>query len=139
MRVTRAKVTEMNIPLGAANSHTTEHLLELALVMLDDARREQNNVQLPINNWLTNNFTLELIRAKVAVNKANGAESRSPSAALSQRACGSTVGDAASHRSISAEALAAIEATLPEGREADRRPDGKAAISSRYRITCSIG
>jgi hypothetical protein len=27
--------------------------------------------------------------------------------------------------SISAEALAAIEATLPEGREADRRPDGK--------------
>jgi hypothetical protein len=27
--------------------------------------------------------------------------------------------------SISAEALAAIAATLPEGREADRRPDGK--------------
>jgi hypothetical protein len=27
--------------------------------------------------------------------------------------------------SISAEALAAIEATLPEGREAERRPDGK--------------
>jgi hypothetical protein len=27
--------------------------------------------------------------------------------------------------SISAEALAAIEATLPDGREADRRPDGK--------------
>jgi hypothetical protein len=103
--------------------------------MLDDARREQNNVQLPINNWLTNNFTLELIRAKVAVNKANGAESRSPSAALSQRACGSTVGDAASHRSISAEALAAIEATLPEGREADRRPDGKGG----YIITLSHG
>ena len=61
----------MNISLGAANSHTTEHLLELALAMLDDARREQNNVQLPADNWLTNNFTLELIRAKVVVNKAN--------------------------------------------------------------------
>ena len=61
----------MSISLGAANSHTTEHLLELALAMLDDARREQNNVQLPADNWLTNNFTLELIRAKVAVNKAN--------------------------------------------------------------------
>jgi hypothetical protein len=54
----------MNIPLGAANSHTTEHILELALAMLDDARREQNNVQLPANNWLTDNFTLEIIRAK---------------------------------------------------------------------------
>ena len=29
--------------------------------------------------------------------------------------------------SISAEALDAIEATLPENREADRRPDGKGA------------
>jgi hypothetical protein len=27
--------------------------------------------------------------------------------------------------SISAEALAAIEATLPDGREAERRPNGK--------------
>ena len=63
----------MNIPLGAANSRTTERLLELALAMLDDARREQNTVQLPANNWLTNNFTLEIIRAKVAANKANGA------------------------------------------------------------------
>ena len=63
----------MNITLGAANSRTTERLLELALSMLDDARREQNNVQLPGNNWLTNNFTLEIIRAKVAANKANGA------------------------------------------------------------------
>jgi hypothetical protein len=26
---------------------------------------------LPANNWLTNNFTLEIIRAKVAANKAN--------------------------------------------------------------------
>jgi hypothetical protein len=52
----------MNIPLGATNSHTTERLLELALAMLDDARREQNNTQLPANNWLTNNFTLEIIR-----------------------------------------------------------------------------
>jgi hypothetical protein len=63
----------MNIPLGAAYSRTTERLLELALTMLDDARREQNTVQLPANNWLTNNFTLEIIRAKVAANKANGA------------------------------------------------------------------
>ena len=39
--------------------------------MLDDARREQNTIQLPANNWLTNNFTLEIIRAKVATNKAN--------------------------------------------------------------------
>ena len=55
----------MTRPLGAANSRTTEHLLELALAMLDDARREQNTIQLPANNWLTNNFTLEIIRAKV--------------------------------------------------------------------------
>jgi hypothetical protein len=54
----------MNIPLRAVNNHTTEHLLELALAMLDDARREQNNVQLPANNWLTNNFTLEIIRGE---------------------------------------------------------------------------
>jgi len=40
--------------------------------MLDDARYEQNNVQLPANNWLTNNFTLEIILAKVAANKTNG-------------------------------------------------------------------
>jgi hypothetical protein len=63
----------MNIPLGAANSHTTEHILELALAVLDDARREQNNVQLPANNWLTDNFTLEIIRAKVAANRTNAA------------------------------------------------------------------
>jgi hypothetical protein len=61
----------MSIPLRVANNHATERLLELALAMLDDARREQNNVQLPANNWLTNNFTLEIIRAKVATNKAN--------------------------------------------------------------------
>jgi hypothetical protein len=63
----------MTIPPGAANSRTTEHLLELALAMLDDARREQNTIQLPANNWLTNNFTLEVIRTKVAANKASGA------------------------------------------------------------------
>jgi hypothetical protein len=63
----------MSIPPGAANSRTTEHLLELALAMLDDARREQNTIQLPANNWLTNNFTLEVIRTKVAANKASGA------------------------------------------------------------------
>ena len=61
----------MSVPLKATDFHTTEHLLELALTMLENARREQNTDQLPANNWLTNNFTLEIIRAKVAANKAN--------------------------------------------------------------------
>jgi hypothetical protein len=61
----------MSIPLKATSYYTTEHLLELALTMLESARREQNNDQLPANNWLTNNFTLEIIRAKVAANKVN--------------------------------------------------------------------
>jgi hypothetical protein len=61
----------MSVPLKAASYPTTEHLLELALTMLESARHEQNNDQLPANNWLTNNFTLEIIRAKVAANKAN--------------------------------------------------------------------
>ena len=61
----------MSVPLKATSYHTREHLLELALTMLESARREQNNDQLPANNWLTNNFTLEIIRAKVAANKAN--------------------------------------------------------------------
>jgi hypothetical protein len=61
----------MSVPLKATSYHTTEHLLELVLVMLDNARREQNNDRLPANNWLTNNFSLEIIRAKVAANKAN--------------------------------------------------------------------
>jgi hypothetical protein len=61
----------MSVPLKAISYYTTERLLELALTMLEDARREQNTDQLPANNWLTNNFTLEIIRAKVAANKAN--------------------------------------------------------------------
>ena len=61
----------MSVPPKAASYHTTEHRLELALAMLESARREQNNDQLPANNWLTNSFTLEIIRAKVAANKAN--------------------------------------------------------------------
>ena len=61
----------MSVPLKATSYHTTERLLELALTMLENARREQNADQLPANNWLTNNFTLEIIRAKVAANKAN--------------------------------------------------------------------
>ena len=61
----------MSVPLKATDFHTTEHLLELALAMLESARHEQNNERLPANNWLTNNFTLEIIRAKVAANKAN--------------------------------------------------------------------
>lgn len=62
----------MSVPLKAINFYTTEHLLELALAMLDNARHEQNSDRLPANNWLTNNFTLEIIRAKVVANKANG-------------------------------------------------------------------
>jgi hypothetical protein len=61
----------MSAPVKATDFHTTERLLELALTMLESARREQNNDQLPANNWLTNNFTLEIIRAKVAANKVN--------------------------------------------------------------------
>jgi hypothetical protein len=66
-----SEVSEMSVPLKATDFHTTERLLELALAMLDSARREQNNDRLPANNWLTNNFTLEIIRAKVAANKVN--------------------------------------------------------------------
>jgi hypothetical protein len=61
----------MSVPLKATSYHTTERLLEVALTMLENARREQNTDQLPASNWLTNNFTLEIIRAKVAANKAN--------------------------------------------------------------------
>jgi hypothetical protein len=61
----------MSVPQKATSYHTTERLLELALTMLENARCEQNTDQLPANNWLTNNFTLEIIRAKVAANKAN--------------------------------------------------------------------
>jgi hypothetical protein len=61
----------MSVPLKATSYHTTEHLLELALTMLESARREQNNDQLPANNWLTDNFTLEIIRAKVVANRSN--------------------------------------------------------------------
>jgi hypothetical protein len=66
-----SEVSKMSVPLKATSYHTTEHLLELAFTMLENARHEQNNHQLPANNWLTNNFTLEIIRAKVAANKAN--------------------------------------------------------------------
>jgi hypothetical protein len=62
----------MNVPPRAANNYTTEQLLETALALLDSAKREQTYERMPIiNNWLTNNFTLEIIRAKVAANKAN--------------------------------------------------------------------
>jgi hypothetical protein len=62
----------MNVPQGAANNYTTEQLLETALALLDSARREQTYERMPIiDKWLTNNFTLEVIRAKVAANKAN--------------------------------------------------------------------
>jgi len=61
----------MSVPLKATSYHITEHLLGLAFTMLENARHEQNNDQLPANNWLTNNFTLEIIRGKVAANKAN--------------------------------------------------------------------
>lgn len=60
----------MTIPRRAANNYTTEQLLESALALLDTARREQTYEPV-IDKWLTNNFTLEIIRAKVAANKAN--------------------------------------------------------------------
>ena len=62
----------MNIPPRAANNYATEQLLETALALLDSARREQTDERVPIiDKWLTNNFTLEIIRAKVAANKAD--------------------------------------------------------------------
>jgi hypothetical protein len=64
----------MNISPRAAKNYTTEQLLETALALLDNARREQGGERMLINdNWLENNFTLEIIRAKVANNKANSA------------------------------------------------------------------
>jgi hypothetical protein len=62
----------MNIPLNAICNYQTNQLLELALAMLDRARREQVGERMPLSdNWLANNLTLEIIRAKVAANKAN--------------------------------------------------------------------
>jgi hypothetical protein len=62
----------MNIPPQAAKNYTTEQPLETALALLDSARRDQTYERMPIiDKWLTNNFTLEIIRAKVASNKAN--------------------------------------------------------------------
>jgi hypothetical protein len=62
----------MTIPQGAASNYTSEQLLETALALLDSARREQTYERMPvIDKWLTNNFTLEIIRAKVTANKAN--------------------------------------------------------------------
>jgi hypothetical protein len=59
-------------PAQAANNYATEQLLETALALLDSARRDQTYDRMPIiDKWLTNNFTLEIIRAKVAANKAN--------------------------------------------------------------------
>jgi len=61
----------MTMPQRAANNYTTEQLLETALVLLESARREQTYERMPvIDKWLTNNFTLEIIRAKVVANKA---------------------------------------------------------------------
>jgi Trp operon repressor len=62
----------MNVPLDTVHNYQTDQLLELALAMLDRARREQTGERMPIiDNWLGTNFTLEIIRAKVAANKAN--------------------------------------------------------------------
>jgi hypothetical protein len=64
----------MDISPRVANNYTTEQLLETALALLDNARREQVGERMLINdNWLANNFTLEIIRAKVATNKAKTA------------------------------------------------------------------
>jgi hypothetical protein len=62
----------MYIPLNACRSYTTDQLLEFALTLLDRARREQAGERMPItDNWLADNLTLEIIRAKVAGNRAN--------------------------------------------------------------------
>jgi hypothetical protein len=37
-----SEVSKINVPLKATNQHTTEHLLEFALTMLDNARLDQN-------------------------------------------------------------------------------------------------
>jgi hypothetical protein len=63
---------EVNVSLDTVRNYPTDQLLELALAMLDRARREQTGERMPItDNWLGNNFTLEIIREKVAANKAN--------------------------------------------------------------------
>jgi hypothetical protein len=62
----------MYIPSNASRNYTTDQLLEFALALLDKARREQSGERMPTtDNWLANNLTLEIIRAKVASNKAN--------------------------------------------------------------------
>jgi hypothetical protein len=61
---------KLNTRQRAANNYTTEQLLETALALLDTARREQTYEPV-LDKWLTNNFTLELIRDKVAANKTN--------------------------------------------------------------------
>jgi hypothetical protein len=62
----------MNIPLNVCRNYTTDQLLELVLTLLDRARREQASERMPINdNWLVDNLTLEIIRAKVATNRAS--------------------------------------------------------------------
>jgi hypothetical protein len=62
----------MNISSNFTCRYTTDQLLEFALTLLDRVRREQNGERNPIiNNWLEDNLTLEIIRAKVVGNRAN--------------------------------------------------------------------
>ena len=62
----------MNIPLNACRNYATDQLLWFALTLLNRARREQAGERMPItDNWLADNLTLEIIRAKVAANTAN--------------------------------------------------------------------
>ena len=71
---TRSEKRIANIPSNSVCNYPTDQLLELALAMLDRARREQTGERMPLDdNWLANNLTLEFIRAKVAANKANAA------------------------------------------------------------------
>ena len=54
----------MNISPRPVNNYTTDQLLEIALALLDNARREQTEERMRINdNWLVSNFTLAIIRA----------------------------------------------------------------------------
>jgi hypothetical protein len=62
----------MSMPLGIANYHTTERLLEFALAVLDNAKCEQNDERMPIiNNRLRVVSYLKFIRATTASNKTN--------------------------------------------------------------------
>jgi hypothetical protein len=55
----------MNVSPRAINNYTTEQLLESALALLENARREQAGERMPINdNWLGNNLRWKLFEQR---------------------------------------------------------------------------